>query len=220
MTQENLYSKDYSKFKTFYEISHDAIEFNKKLNWSSSIKNVYLATTISELIEVYKLRSKVYKQMGYNIEYPDIIGGLNFDTYDTRSAILYTKRDDKINGTCRLIFDSSDKLPIDKFFSVDFLRDNNKNLVELSRLVIDNQNRSLSQEPKFLTKGTYEIMNLNNKDTLVSLMIKEHYRYYKKFGGFKIKANIENLGKIDRSFSFVTWNTLEVTDYFKRLFLS
>ena len=219
-SNQNKTDSDFSAFKEFFEISQKAIEFNKNLVWDSGIKNVYLATTISELVEVYKLRSKIYNNMGYSVEYPDAIDGLSFDSLDTHSAILYTKKDNKITGTCRLIFDIENKLPIDNMFKVDFLRDNQKKLVELSKLVIDNQNKTLSQEPRLLVKGTYEIMQLNGKNMLVSLMIKEHYRYYKKFGGFKLNGEIKNLGKIDKAFSFVTWDILEVSHYFKKLFLN
>ena len=217
---DNLHNKeDYSKFKEFFEISQKTIEFNKSLNWDNSIKNVYLATTISELIEVYKIRSQIYKKMGYSVEFKDIINGLNFDKYDTHSAILYTKRDGKVTGTCRLIFDIDKNLPLDKKYSLNFLREQNKTLVELSRLVIKQENKGLSQEPRLLVKGSYIVMKLNNISTLTSVMVKEHFRYYKKFGGFKEEDKIDSFGKIKQPFIITSWDIKDVSPFFTKLFL-
>lgn len=113
-----------------------SITFNKSLIWDKRFKDIYLATTVQELLEIFKLRSEVYTQLNYDDEFPDLIQGFNCDSYDENSAILYTKVNGTITGTCRVIFDSQNKLPIDSYFSLDYLRTDMKTLVEVSRLIV------------------------------------------------------------------------------------
>ena len=57
-----------SKKKLIQIISH-AIEFNKKLIWENSSKNIYLATTTREFIEIFKLRSEIYTELKCDNEF-------------------------------------------------------------------------------------------------------------------------------------------------------
>lgn len=101
------------------EIVEETISFNKKINWDFSLKNLQIVTNVEELIEVFKLRSDVYRNINYQKEFPDTIEGLNFDIYDKKSAIIFYQNDKNITGTTRLIFDSENKLPTDKIYSFD-----------------------------------------------------------------------------------------------------
>ncbi len=202
------------------QIIHDTIEFNRKLVWNSDEKNLFLATTPEVLIEIYKLRSKMYRELNYDKEFPDSIKGLNFDSHDAYSAIVYTKSNGRITGTCRVIFDSHQKLPMDKNFSLDYLRDENKKLAELSRLMIDNQTKGLSQEPKLLTKGAYLIMKNNAMTTLMSVMIHEHFKLYDKFGGFSIEDELKSYGSLAIPFIITSWEIAEISRFFRRAFLT
>jgi len=99
-------------------IVHKSILFNQKLYKKSDLVGVSLATSVEDLIEIFMLRSEVYREMNYSSEFPERIQGLDFDEYDSRSAIIYTKKKGVITGTCRLIFDSLEKkLPIDKKYN-------------------------------------------------------------------------------------------------------
>jgi hypothetical protein len=89
--------------------------------------------------------------MNYNSEFPEFIDGLDFDEYDECSAIVYSKRDNSITGTCRLIFDSTErKLPIDEKFCLDYLRNEKGMIGEGSRVIIKNI-EGLKPEFKLLT---------------------------------------------------------------------
>ena len=181
-------------------IARNALSFNKKLSLESC-NNIFLATTLDELLEVYKIRSKIYAKLKYSNEFPDAIEGLNFDAYDEHSAIIYTKKNGKISGTCRLIFDCDKyKLPIDEHYSLDYLRKKGKKLAELSRLVIEHENKGLNQEFKLLTKGVYFTMINNGITDVVSVMSEEHYKWYDKFGGFQIEERFESYGNIGKTF--------------------
>jgi len=212
-------SKD--KKQQLVDISLKAMHFNKNLNWDDSIKDVYLATSINELLEIYKLRAKVYEKMGYSKEFPPPIDGLDFDIYDTNSAILYTKKDGIINATCRVIFDSEKKLPLDKNYSLNYLRGKNKKLIELSRLMILKDSNALSLEFKYLTKGVYNVMILNNVTTLTGVMVQEHFKLYEKFGNFKQEAYIKSYGNLGKPFIVTSWENIDKpSKFFKKLFLN
>jgi hypothetical protein len=206
--------------RMLFSIARNALSFNRKLSLENCKNNIFLTTTLDELLEVYKIRSKIYAQLQYSNEFPDAIEGLNFDAYDEHSAIIYTKKNGKINGTCRLIFDYSKyKLPIDKHYSLDYLRKKGKKLAELSRLVIEHENKGLNQEFKLLTKGVYFTMINNGITDTMSVMSEEHYRWYDKFGGFQIEERFESYGNIGKPFVVTSWDATKISDFFKRAFL-
>ena len=206
--------------KELFFIIQKTLIFNESLSWGDSVKNVSLVSTIEELIKIYILRSQVYKKLNYDKEFPDAISGLNFDEYDEYSAIIFTKINGIITGTCRVIFDKDNTLPIDKNFSLGYLRQRNKKLAELSRLVVKNEKKGLQQEFKYLTKGAYLVMKKNEFSTLISVMVKEHFSLYDKFGGFKIEDEIKSYGSLGLPFIITSWEVSEITHFFKKVFLS
>ena len=202
-----------------------ALDLEEILNFQQSLKfpkvaNIYLASNKKELIEIFTLRSRVYKQMGYDKEFPSFIEGLDYDNYDKSSAILYTKHNNKITGTCRVIFDSIKTIPLEKNFSFANFRKESKTLAELSRLIIEKQNNGLGQEPKLLTKGTYHLLKANNISTLVSVMKEENFRFYKNFGGFNKIYKFKTYGNLKEPFIVTSWEIADISKYFKRFFLN
>jgi hypothetical protein len=194
----------------------NTIEFNQRLYSVGTLNGVSLATTAEELIEIFALRSKVYQEIGFLVEFPECIKGLDFDEYDEHSAIIYTKRDG-ITGTCRLIFDSDKKLPIDKHISVDYLRNQNMNLAESSRVIIKDSD-GLKPEFKLLTKDSYRVLSAYNLNA-VSATTQEHIKLYHNFGGLTVEKKIQNYGKIPRDFFLTLWKTTDISPFFKRVFL-
>jgi len=199
------------------KIIKNSIEFNQKLYDIGTLNGVSLAISVEDLIEIFILRSEVYREMGYSNEFPETIKGLNFDEYDEYSAILYSKRDNTITGTCRLIFDLDKKLPIDKKFSLDYLRNKNRGLVEASRVIIK-KIEGLKPEFKLLTIDAYKIL-ASYKLNAVSVMTKEHTKLYKKFGGLTIEKQFEHYGSLKQEFFLTLWDTSNISSFFKKIFL-
>lgn len=221
LNQHNIEETSIEKLSILSQTIDKTLAFNNSLTWDKSLENISLANTAKDLIEIYMLRSQIYKDMGYDKEFPDTIKGLNFDSYDVNSAIIFTRSEGKITGTCRIIFDSEQKLPMDKNFSLNYLRDKNKKLGELSRLIIEPKTKGLGQEPKLLTRGAYLLMKSNQMTTLMSVMIKKHYiKLYKNFGGFKIEDELESYGDLLIPFAITSWEIEDISKYFKRMFLS
>ncbi len=205
--------------KKLVQIISEGIRFNKNLIWKNGSKNLFLATTVKEFIEIFKLRSEIYTKLKYDNEFPDMIKGLNFDSYDENSAILYTKVEGVVTGTCRVIFDSDNKLPIDTHFSLDYLRIKNKTIAEISRATIKHSSIGLNQEFKWLTKGVYLITIKNSITKTVSVIKNEHFKLYNKFGGFHIEKELKTYGHLDKPFIITSWNILKISNFFKRAFL-
>lgn len=195
----------------------DILAFQKKLP-NLEIKNLCYPQTKQEIIEVFTLRSRVYKREGYDREFPQFIDGLDYDEYDKTSAVLCVKFNNKITGSCRVVFDSPLKLPIEKNYPFDYLRAQRGELCELSRLVVERE--SLGQEPRLLTKGTYLLLRKKGISTLVSITDKKAYnRYYKNFGGFRVEHEYSGYGKLEKTFIVSSWEIAKVSPFFKRAFL-
>jgi hypothetical protein len=168
-------------------------------------------------MEIFILRSEVYREMNYDSEFPETIKGLNFDEYDECSAIVYSRRD-SVTGTCRLIFDSAEKkLPIDENFSLDYLRKEPRILGEGSRVIIQDRG-GLKPEFKLLTTDSYRVLSAYNVD-LVSVMTEEHLKLYHNFGGFSVEKKFQTYGSIDKEFFITLWRTSNISPFFKRIFL-
>lgn len=201
------------------EVIDESLSFNRKLNWNNRGQNIQLIASAEELIEVYQLRSDVYTKIGYQKECPDAIEGLNFDIFDKNSAILYCSNEKQLTGTIKVIYDGVNKLPSEQKISFDYLREDHKQIVELSRFVVQNSAKGLNQEFKNLFAGVYFLYKDNDIDLVLSSIRKEHYKMYTKFGGVNIEKELEAYGFVDTEFLVLSWNPDEVTQFFKRAFL-
>lgn len=202
------------------EVIEETISFNKNLSWDNKNDNLRLTRTAEELIAVFKLRSEVYYQMGYKNDFPDIIDGLNFDLFDKKSAIIYNKVNHIYTGTCRLIFDSKNKLPSDKEYSFDNIRKKYGTIGEISRNAVkNNQSKGLGLEFKYLMAGIHNVFVNNDIDITVSAMRKEHYRLFSKFGGIDIIEEINNYANLEIPCVVIYWDPSKASDFFKKAFL-
>jgi len=219
--QQQYEALELFKQRIFLEKTIDeSISFNKNLIFENTNPNLHLATTAEDLIDVFKLRSDVYTNINYQDEFPDTIEGLNFDKYDSNSAILFYKNNKVITGTTRLIFDSENKLPSEDKLSFNKFRNQYKYIGEVSRLMIQNQTKSLGIEFKNLTMGIYCIYKDNNINILLSGIKKEHYKLYSKFGGFNIVKELSNYGYVNEIALILSWDPSKVSKFFKKAFLS
>jgi hypothetical protein len=199
----------------------ETIAFNKNLNFPNENKHLYLATTAEDLIEVFKLRSEVYTQINYQSQFPDTIEGLNFDSYDTHSAILFCKTNNKISGTAKLIFAlEKELLPSEKNFPLQDVRKKYTHVGELARLIISQEKKGLTLEFKYLFEGLYHLFMNNSIDIIISCIKKEHTKLYSKFGGGKIIDGTDSFGNLDVPIHILAWNPSKTLPFFKKAFLN
>ena len=202
------------------KLVEETLQFNKAINWDKEmIKNVYLVQSAEELVDVFKLRSDIYSSLNYGKEFPDIIEGLNFDSYDPNSAIIYTKNDKEVMATCRLIFDSDNQLPIEEKLNLENIRTKHKKIAEVSRLMVRNEQKTLSMDFKYLTKGIYMILINNDLDASISVIKKDHFKLYGKFGGFNVERELSSYGHLDDTFVITSWDPKEISKFFEKAFL-
>lgn len=202
------------------EVVDESISFNRQLNWEVANKKLNLVSTAEELVEVFKLRSRIYTSLNYQKEFPDVIEGLNFDVYDKNAAILFYRSNSKITGTTRLIFDSSNRLPSEKKSSFNSLRKKFGTIGELSRLIVEKKTKGLSLEFKYLMQGIHTLFMNNEIDITILSIIKEHYKLYTKFGGSNIIHETDELGSLGHPTYILTWDPSSASSFFKRVFLN
>ena len=202
------------------EIIDESLEFNKSLNFKPNNSNLHLVSSAEELVDVFSLRSEVYLEMGYNKEFPEIIEGLNFDAYDKNSAIIYYGQKNKASGSVRLIFDSANKLPIEKEYPFNSLRNQYSKIGEFSRLVARSGTKGLGLEFKYLMNGIYNIVINNNVDQLISVIIEDHYKLYSKFGAISVIDKLDTYGTLDLPALIISWDPNKISKFFKRAILS
>jgi len=211
--------KYFEKVFIFDEFIDKVLSFNKKINFESNYENLQIVTMAEELVQVYELRSEIYGNLGYQNEFPDYLPNMNFDFYDENSAIIYTKTNDEISSTCRLIFDSTQKLPIEEKLDLSDIREKFPSIGEISRLMVKKENSGLNLDFKCLMAGMYHLMTQNSLDATASVFLEDHFRLYQKLGGFTIERELESYGHLDKPFVISSWNPLEISRFFQKAFL-
>ncbi|WP_072682700.1 hypothetical protein [Arcobacter sp. LA11] len=201
-------------------IIEKTISFNKKLCWNYPGENLKLTTTAEELIEVFKLRSDVYTDINYQEEFPDTIEGLNFDKFDTHSAIIYYKNNKEVSGSIRLIFDSEEGLPTEGKIKFDDVRKKYNCIGEISRNVVKHRGAGLNQEFKYLMCGIYNVFINNDIDIALSGIRKDHLKLFKKLGGVDIYKEMKGYGSLNVPFLIISYNPNFASKFFKKVFLN
>jgi len=204
----------------YEEVIEEAIIFNRELNWDYDNSNLQLATTAEELVEVFKLRSDVFRSIDYLEEFPDTIDGLNFDKYDKNSAIIYYKNNNQPTGSIRLIFDSKQKLPTEEKYCFDHLRKQHNMIGEMSRYVVFNNGKGLNLEFKYLMSGIYNVFINNNIDMAYSGIKQDHLKLYKKLGGVNVVEELDAYGTLTVPCYIISYNPNEASKFFKKVFLN
>lgn len=221
---EELYTtqtsfKVFDKVFIFEKFIDKVLNFNRKINFDTNYENLQKITTAEELVEIYQLRSEIYGNLGYQNEFPDYLPNMNFDFYDETSAIIYTKNNNEITSTCRLIFDSDRNLPIEEKMDLSTIRNIFPKIAETSRLMVKNEQKGLNMAFKFLTTGIYNILVQNNLDATLAICTQEHLKLYQKLGGITIQKELESYGHLEQPFAISTWNPNEVSRFFQKAFL-
>lgn len=201
------------------EVIDESISFNKSLNWNCDDTNLQLTTTAEELLNVFKLRSEIYRGINYQDEFPDTIEGLNFDLYDKDSAIIYYKNSDELIGTIRVIFDHHGKLPSEGKFSFDSMRKKHNHIAEVSRLAVKHKTGGLNVGFRYLMKGLHTVFNNNDLDITLSGIKEEHFKLYSKLGGVDIVQKMNSYGSLDIPFIIMSWDLSQTSKFFNRTFL-
>ncbi|MCV6608624.1 MAG: hypothetical protein OIF32_10455 [Campylobacterales bacterium] len=219
--EEQRYALELFKKRIFLEeVIEEAVAFNRKVIFNETKPSLKLTTTAEELIEVFKLRSQVYFEMGFHKTFPDLIEGLNFDVFDKTSAIVFYQKETEVTGTCRLIFDSPNELPLEHYYGLNEIRDEYKLIGEISRNTVKYRGQGLGLEFRYLMRGMCKLVLDNEMGLAVSVIKKENFKMFSKFGKVEILEELEEYGGLDDQFIVVSYNPVLVTKFLKKAFLS
>lgn len=219
MIQQKKALEIFQKRVFLENIIDETISFNKKLSWNSDNKNLALTKTAEELVEVFKLRSDVFTEIGYQDEFPDTIEGLNFDVYDKTSAVIYYKNNKEVSATIRLIFDSENRLPSEEKESFDDMRAKYNCIGEISRNIVKTRGQGLNLEFKYLMCGIYNVFINNDIDIALSGIRQEHLKLFKKLGGVEIYKELNSYGSLETPCLIISYNPNYASNFFKKVFL-
>lgn len=179
--------------------------------------NLFLATTENEILEIMKLRSKVFTQLDYNEEFPEEIEGLNFDDFDENSLVFAYRRKNQITGTMRVILDINQNLQSDEKVCLDSLRKENT-LGELSRLAVALEFQKSGVEFKNLFSAAYQIAIKTNINKYILGILEEHKYMYEKFGNVQTLYE-GNYGEINLDCTIISWDVQNPSTYFQKIIL-
>jgi len=203
-------------FEKFFDI---ILSFNKKINFESNYSNLKKVDNAEELVKIFQLRSEIYGKLGYQNEFPDYLPNMNFDFYDENSAIIYSQDNNEITSTCRLIFDSTKRLPIEEKLDLSDIRYKFPKMAEISRLMVKKDSKGLCLDFKYLMAGMYYLKVQNGLDASANVFLKDHFKLYEKLGGFTIERELDSYGHLNKAFVISSWNPGNVSSFFKKAFL-
>jgi N-acyl-L-homoserine lactone synthetase len=164
-----------------------------------------------------RLRSQVYTPLGYNVQFPERIEGLNFDDYDSNALSLMIKHRKKLVGSFRIVLDSPIGIPSEKMYDFNSVRRKYR-IAELSRLVVDEEHRSGSKEQgskafNELFSAAYRFGDKIGVDRYVMVMKAAHESRFLEFGGIE-KIGETMYGNLDQDSSILLWDFNNVSEHF------
>jgi len=208
------------------EILNKNLELNQKIKTKFRNSQTKVPQSMEEIINIFKLRSEVFKKIGYNSEFKEKFKGLNYDIFDKNSINIYIQNENKkIIGTSRIILDSKKGLQSENKFDKNYgfmkyrKKSKNKIISEISRTTIRPENRG-TPIFKYLFQAKYDLVEELNIGNYLSCLPKEMYeRLYSKFGVEVIKE-IPKYGNIQKESVILSWPTTNFSKFFKKVILN
>ena len=149
--------------------------------------SIKIANTLEERQAVYQLAYQVYLEKGYVKENIQSRLIQNYDTSTDTTIFIVLDQSKNIVGSLTLVFNESTRLPSEKIYreEIDILKLKGERLVEISRLVIDNQYRR-SKEVLLLLMNYLAIYSyhVKNYSSLIIQVNPRHKNYYKSLLNF------------------------------------
>lgn len=184
------------------------------------MKNVKRIKYNSEMFKnVCRLRSEIYTGLKYNNEFK-ITNGLMVDEYDKKSSIFVHTNGEKLIGSTRLVLDSKLKLPTEKYYSFDNFRNKGYKIAEGSRLIVDKSIKESKFSFKYLSGEMIKYAKDKNIDYILATISKEHFKFYKKFGGVEIINDYKKYGNIEKDFITISIDLNNLSPFLNKKFLN
>jgi hypothetical protein len=149
---------------------------------------IKVANTLEEREAVFQLGYQVYLDKGYIKENASERLIQNYDIDPTTMILIVKNQENKIVGSVTLVFDSDSILPAEKIYSneLNILRHKKEKIVEISRLVIDQQYRNSKEILVLLFNYLYIYAYFVKKYTCLAIEVNpRHTAYYEALLHFK-----------------------------------
>lgn len=145
------------------------------------------ANTLEEREAAFRLAYLVYLEKGYIKENTTKMLVQNYDSNPETVILIVQDKDKNIAGTLTLVFNGTTKLPAEKIYNqeISALKNKGEKMVEISRLVINDQYRS-SKEVLLLLMNYLAIYSyhVKNYTSLIIQVNPRHKTYYKTLLNF------------------------------------
>jgi len=148
---------------------------------------IKVANTLEEREAAFQLAYQVYLEKGYIKENDSKLHVQSYDAHPETVILIVQDRCKNIAGTLTLVFNKTTILPAEKIYAqeINELKTKGENLVEISRLVINDQYRSSKEVllllMNYLAIYTYHVKNYSS---LIIQVNPRHKNYYKSLLGF------------------------------------
>lgn len=148
---------------------------------------IKVANTLEEREAAFQLAYQVYLEKGYVKENVNKMLVQTYDSNPETVILIVRDKEKNIAGSLTLVFDENAKLPTEKIYSQEIgdLKNKGERIVEISRLVINDQFRN-SKEVLLLLMNYLAIysFHVKNYTSLVVQVNPRHKNYYKALLNF------------------------------------
>lgn len=148
---------------------------------------IKIANNLEEREGVFRLAYQVYLSKGYIKENANQMLIQYYDANPDTVILIVQDQNSKIVGSLTLVFNGSSRLPAEKIYGneINDLRQKGEKLVEISRLVIDDQYRN-SKEVLLMLMNYLAIFSYHAKNysSLIIQVNPRHKTYYKALLNF------------------------------------
>jgi UDP:flavonoid glycosyltransferase YjiC (YdhE family) len=185
--------------KKYYRPSGVSIAFNqtlKSLDSKEEIKSnspsgytIKLANNLEERESAYRLAYKVYLDKGYIKENPFEWLVKSHDANPDTATLIVQDKNKNVVGSVTMIFDGTDSLPAKSIYykEIQTLKSRNEKIVEISRLVIDQDHRNAKEILTILFNYLYIFSRHVKKYTCLTIEVNpRHKEFYRSMLGFEV----------------------------------
>ena len=155
---------------------------------NSEVLKVKIANNLEERESVFKLAYQVYLDKGYINKNSNEWLVYPYDTNENTAILIVQDAQKNVVGSITILFDGTCKLPADKIYKneLTILRNSNKKIAEISRLVISPAHRNSKNILVLLFNYTaIYTLHVKHFSDLIIEVNPRHQEYYKSILGFE-----------------------------------
>lgn len=197
------------------KIIRDSLNLSRSFNFPES-KNIKVAQSEEDFIRSFFLRSIIYSEKGYDLEFEGARIGLDYDKHDAKSLTFVTKHQGQLTSSFRIVLDSELGFPSEKYCrDIEEQRDKGRKIAEISRLVISPEYRSTQTFLRNMVMCTL-FAEMNEIDEYIYCAEEPNVDIFGKYiTGQKILRDGIRYGSVESPLCLVSWTADDVREDIK-----